>query len=106
MGRTFRVIGSSHPRVIYFFFFTNKIQLSDEVEFAESEGPFKPCNKQTDLLYPQSTYDWLTKKNRACYSKCGQRSAGLASFGSMLEIKFLGPTLDESSKRNFGNTGQ
>lgn len=62
MGRTFRVIGSSHPRVFYFFFFTNKIQLSDEVELAESEGPFKPCNKQTDLLYPQSTYDWLTKK--------------------------------------------
>lgn len=40
----------------------NKIQLSDEVELAESEGPLKPCSKQTDLLYPQSTHGWLIKK--------------------------------------------
>lgn len=79
MGRTFKVIGSSHPRGVL----RTKSNCLMKLSLLNLKVPL---NLAVNRFIISTVYLWLAhKKNRAWYySKCGQRSAGLASFGSML----------------------
>lgn len=78
MGRTFKVIGSSHPRGVL----RTKSNCLMKLSLLNLKVPLNLAVKRF-IISTVYGYGWLIK-NRACYSKCGQRSAGLASFGSML----------------------